>query len=106
VRDDLGGSGRALGGRYRMVFRTLGDGEVHDVSGTYSDVVPNERLTFSWMWRTMPERTSRVTITLKPDGDGTLLTLFHEQFFDEGARDRHHAGWSGTMERLARYLEA
>jgi uncharacterized protein YndB with AHSA1/START domain len=47
-----------------------------------------------------------VTITLKPDGDGTILTLLHEQFFDEPARDRHHAGWSGTMERLARYLEA
>lgn len=93
-------------GRYRMVFRTLPDGEIHDVSGTYSDVVPNERLTFSWTWVTMPERTSRVTITLKPDGVGTLLTLFHEQFFDEPARDRHNQGWSGTMEKLARYLEA
>ena len=25
----------------------------------------------------------------KPDGDGTLLTLTHEQFFDEDARERH-----------------
>ncbi len=95
-----------VGGRYHVVFRTLDDGEVHDVSGTYSDVVPNERLTFSWTWITMPERTSRVTITLKPDGDGTLLTLFHEQFFDEAARDRHNYGWTGTMEKLARYCEA
>ena len=94
-----------VGGRYRMVFRTP-DGEEHDVSGTYSDVVPDQKLTFSWMWRTMPERASQVTITLKPDGDGTILTLFHEQFFDEPARDRHHAGWSGTIEKLARYLEA
>lgn len=94
-----------IGGRYRMVFRTP-DGEEHDVSGTYSDIVPNQKLTFSWMWRTMPERASQVTITLKSDGDGTILTLFHEQFFDAPARDRHHAGWSGTMEKLARYLEA
>ena len=95
-----------VGGRYHIVFRTLNDGEEHDVSGTYSDVVPNEKLTFTWMWRTMPERMSQVTITLKPDGDGTILTLFHEQFFDEAARDRHNTGWSGTMEKLARYLEA
>ena len=94
-----------VGGRYHIVFRTP-DGEEHDVSGTYSDVVPNERLTFSWMWRTLPERASKVTVTLKADGAGTLLTLFHEQFFDEPARDRHHEGWSGTMEKLARYLEA
>jgi uncharacterized protein YndB with AHSA1/START domain len=93
-----------VGRRYRMVFRTP-DGEEHDVSGVYRDVVPNEKLTFTWMWRTMPERASQVTITLKPDGDGTLLTLFHEQFFDEPARDRHHVGWSGTMEKLARFLE-
>ena len=26
---------------------------------------------------------------IKPDGDGTMLTLMHEQFFDEAARDRH-----------------
>lgn len=95
-----------VGGRYRMVFRTLPDGEMHNVSGTYSDVVPNERLTFSWMWITMPERTSKVTVSLKPDGAGTLLTLFHEQFFDEAARDGHNKGWSGTMEKLARYLES
>ena len=30
---------------------------------------------------------SLVTISLKPDGAGTLLTLHHEQFFDEAARD-------------------
>jgi uncharacterized protein YndB with AHSA1/START domain len=93
-----------VGGRYRMVFRTP-DGEEHDVSGSYRDVVPNEKLTFTWMWRTMPERASQVTITLQADGDGTMLTLFHEQFFDEPARDRHQAGWSGTLEKLARFLE-
>ena len=94
-----------VGGRYHIQFRTP-DGEHHDVSGTYRDVVPNQKLTFGWMWRTMPERASQVTITLKADGDGTLLTLFHEQFFDEDARDRHNEGWSGTMEKLARYLES
>jgi uncharacterized protein YndB with AHSA1/START domain len=94
-----------VGGRYHIEFRTP-DGEHHDVSGTYSDVVPNQRLTFSWMWRTLPDRASKVTVMLKPDGEGTLLTLFHEQFFDENARDRHHVGWSGTMDKLARYLES
>ena len=43
----------------------------------------------------MPERESLVTVLIKPDGDGTLFTLLHEQFFDEPARDRHEDGWSG-----------
>src|SRR6476646_8544229 len=49
-----------------------------------------------------PEGVSLVTVSLKPDGDGTLLTLTHEQFFDEAARDRHQHGWTGSLEKLAR----
>src|SRR5690606_1104082 len=43
-----------IGGRYRIVFHTE-DGEQHDVSGEYSDVVPAQRLAFTWQWRTLPE---------------------------------------------------
>ena len=46
-------------------------------------------------------RESLVTVLLKPDGDGTLLTLTHEQFFDEGARDRHQSGWTEGLDKLA-----
>jgi len=92
-----------VGGRYRIVMRTSG-GEEHDVSGVYREVAPNEKLVFTWAWRSTPERESLVTITLKADGDGTMLTLLHEQFFDEPARDRHQHGWTGTLEKLARYL--
>jgi uncharacterized protein YndB with AHSA1/START domain len=92
-----------VGGRFRIVFRTP-DGEVHDVSGTYREVVPNEKLVFTWMWRTMPERQSLVTVALGRDGDGTLLTLLHEQFFDEAARDRHRSGWTGALDKLQEYF--
>jgi len=40
---------------------------------------------FSWAWHSTPERESQVTISLKPDGAGTMLTLHHEQFFDQAA---------------------
>jgi uncharacterized protein YndB with AHSA1/START domain len=89
-----------VGGRYRVRFRGS-DGEQHDVSGVYRDVVPNERLVFTWAWRTMPERESLVTVALERDGDGTVLTLTQERFFDEGARDRHREGWSEALEKLA-----
>ena len=92
-----------VGGRYHVVFRTS-DGEEHDVSGIYREVIPDEKLVFTWMWRTMPERQSQVTIALKSDGEGTLLTLFHEHFFDEPARDRHQVGWTGTLDKLEQHL--
>jgi uncharacterized protein YndB with AHSA1/START domain len=92
-----------VGGRFHIVFHSE-DGEEHDVSGTYREVIPNERLQFTWAWRTMPERESLVTILVKPDGDGSLLTLIHEQFFDEPARDRHEYGWTGSLNKLEKLL--
>jgi uncharacterized protein YndB with AHSA1/START domain len=92
-----------VGGRYRFVMRGA-DGEEHDVSGVYREVVPNEKLVFTWAWKSTPERESLVTVLIKPDGDGTLLTLVHEQFFDEAPRDRHQGGWTGTLNKLEIYL--
>ncbi len=90
-----------VGGRFHVGFR--GDtGEQHDVSGHYREIVPNRRLVFSWAWRTTPDRESQVTIDLKPDGEGTLLTLTHEQFFSEKARDDHSVGWGLSFSHLER----
>jgi uncharacterized protein YndB with AHSA1/START domain len=88
-----------VGGGFRISFRTV-DGEYHQVGGKYREVVPDQRLVFSWAWHSTPERESMVTVTMKPDGDGTLLTLNHGQFFDEAARDGHKRGWTGTLDKL------
>lgn len=92
-----------VGGRFRISFKTE-NGEYNEVGGVYREVVPNEKLVFSWAWHTTPERESLVTVLTKQDGDGTLLTLTHEQYFDEAARDGHQRGWTGTMDKLAAYL--
>ena len=93
-----------VGGRYRIIMQKPGDPEEHDVSGVYREVVPNEKLVFTWAWRTTPERESLVTITFKPDGAGTLMTLTHEHFFDDAARDRHNQGWTMCLSSLEGYL--
>jgi uncharacterized protein YndB with AHSA1/START domain len=92
-----------VGGRYRWLMRAP-SGEEHDVGGVYREVVPNEKLVFTWAWKSTPERESLVTILIKPDGDGSLLTLTHEQFFDEDARDRHQQGWAGALDKMEKLL--
>jgi uncharacterized protein YndB with AHSA1/START domain len=92
-----------VGGGFRIVMRSP-DGEEHDVSGIYREVVPNEKLVFTWAWRSTPERESLVTVLIKRDGSGSRLTLIHEQFFDETARDHHREGWTGCLDKLERYL--
>lgn len=105
---DAGGVQRAetdlrAGGRFTIAFNTE-DGEEHQVNGVYREVVRNKKLVFTWAWRSTPERESLVTVLIEPDGDGSLLTLIHEQFFDEAARDRHSHGWTGSLDKLERYL--
>lgn len=90
-------------GAYRVVMLE-NNGERHEVSGRYLEVVENEKLVFSWSWVTTPERVSRVTVTFKPDGDGTILTLLHEKLFDDQAARGHTHGWTGSMDKLEAYF--
>ena len=88
-----------VGGRFRVQFWSQ-NGEHNSASGAYREIVPGERLVFSWSWQSTPERVSQVTLTFKPDGDGTMLTLMHEQFADEKARDSHRGGWTAALDNL------
>jgi len=92
-----------VGGRYFVIFNTE-DGEEHHVSGIYREVVPNEKLVFSWTWRSTPERESQVTVLIAPEDRGSLVTLHHERFFDDKVRDDHHRGWNGCLDKLVRYF--
>jgi uncharacterized protein YndB with AHSA1/START domain len=91
-----------IGGRFRVRFNT--DDEYYEVGGIYREVVPNQRLVFSWAWHSTPERESQVTVTLRPDGDGTLLTVHHEQLFDQASYEGHERGWIGALDKLEKYL--
>jgi uncharacterized protein YndB with AHSA1/START domain len=91
-----------VGGRYRVLMQAPG-GEQHDVSGVYREVVANEKLVFTWSWKVAPPdepHQSLVTVLIKPDGEGTLLTLTHEHFFDDESRAAHEHGWIGSLEKL------
>ena len=91
-----------IGGRFRISFST--DDEYYEVGGVYREVAPNQRLVFSWAWHSTPERESQVTVSLQPDGNGTLLALQHEQLFDQAARDGHERGWLGALDKLEKLI--
>ena len=44
-----------VGGRYRLSF-SKEEGEYYEVGGVYREVVPNQRLVFSWAWHSTAER--------------------------------------------------
>jgi len=92
-----------VGGRYRISFSDE-KGEYFEVGGVYREVVPNERLTFTWAWHSTPERESLVTISIRAEGSGSLLIFNHEQFADETARDNHKRGWGTFLDVLEKFV--
>jgi uncharacterized protein YndB with AHSA1/START domain len=94
-----------VGGRYSITIRH-GDGDHKHVSGVFREVLPNEKLSFTWAGdcggTKGPE--SLVTVLIKPDGSGSLLTLIHEQIADEAARDGFNQGWTSVLDSLEHYL--
>jgi uncharacterized protein YndB with AHSA1/START domain len=91
------------GGRFSVVFRLL-NGDEHNPTGIYQEVVPGKKLVFTWEWAGAPERESLVTFRLEPFDGGTQLTLIHERLPDEEARKSHEAGWNGLLDKLPVFL--
>ena len=93
------------GGRWRTCMH-LPDGNDIWVGGAYREVVPPERLVFTWAWETdgVPGAESLVTLTFKAAGEKTELSVLHEGFTDAETRDKHNQGWSGALGCLEREL--
>jgi uncharacterized protein YndB with AHSA1/START domain len=72
--------------------------------GHFVELEPFERIVFTWGWAssplsTLPPGSTVVTVHLRPDGDGTLVTLTHDSLPDR-ERELHEAGWSLYLNRL------
>jgi uncharacterized protein YndB with AHSA1/START domain len=98
----LGGDHVRPGGRFSVVFRLL-NGEEHNPTGIYQEVIPEKKLVFTWEAPGMPEWESLVTFLLEPIDGGTRLTLRHENL-PEAARNSHEQGWSGLLDKLPIFL--
>jgi uncharacterized protein YndB with AHSA1/START domain len=96
------------GGAWRVVMR-LEDGTNYRVSGVYRDVVPPERLSFTWAWEDADGNRGHetlVTVTFAEQGAKTKLTLRQEVFESAEMCDQHREGWTASLERMVGELAA
>jgi uncharacterized protein YndB with AHSA1/START domain len=85
------------GGRFRFGFRSNKQDYGH-VSGEYVEIVPPEKLSFTWVWEEPDVHAgiqTLVTIELTTSGEATDLVLTHSQFPSEEMCSRHFEGWKG-----------
>lgn len=86
------------GGRFRV------DINGRDIAaGAVVEVAPNERVVFTFGWEgdthPVPVGSTRVEISLTPDGDGTLIRLRHSDLPADHAAG-HKEGWEHYLPRL------
>ncbi len=96
------------GGRYEVQMLPQ-EGGPFIVAGQYQEVVPLEKLVFTWRWQhdegEEPNEETLVTILFRAlDAGRTELTLRHERFGSDEERDSHTWGWQETFNRLGEVL--
>ena len=93
------------GGTYRVTMRSA-EGTPRTKVGTYREIDPPHRLTFTYAWEDasgVAGHEMLITVTFQPQGDRTLLTLHQTGFNDIPERDSHREGWTGCFERFAAF---
>ena len=94
------------GGILQLVMGPGGSGVAE---GRFVELDPFERIVFTWGWASsplssLPPGSTVVTVHLRPEGDGTLVTLTHDSL-PQGERQIHEAGWSVYLDRLVTVAE-
>jgi uncharacterized protein YndB with AHSA1/START domain len=98
------------GGRYRFVHRGPEGVEEHGFRGEYREVVPPERIVWTFEWEGMPGHVSVGTLTLEDLGEGRSKLTAHSLFDSVEDRDGMlqsgmEEGSAETWDRLAELLE-
>ena len=87
-----------VGGAYRIDMQFGNEVIVH--RGVYREIVPPEKLVFTWVSVNTHQQETLVTVELVARGTQTELVLTHEHFPSEESAQAHTAGWQGVLSML------
>jgi uncharacterized protein YndB with AHSA1/START domain len=90
-----------VGGSFHFELET-GD----SIIGTYREIVPPERLAFTWSGQLNLGWETIVTVDFFDRGSATEVVLTHEGLIDPERRARARSGWPSLLDALAEVLAA
>jgi len=95
------------GGRWRHCLRATQDGRELWQGGVFREVVPPERLVFTFSWEEEGERglETLVTVTFAEEAGRTQMTFRQTPFRSAHEHDGHQEGWTSTFDRLDVHLK-
>lgn len=71
--------------------------------GKFMDLVPNEKIVYTWHWEGSDEDTL-ITVTFTEQDGITHVHIGHEGFQTQESLDMHDAGWDAYFEALEKML--
>lgn len=89
-----------IDGLFRIEIQHPDEGRIA-ITGVYREIVPPEKLVFTWLSRHTHHRESLVTLEFLARGEATELILVQTQLPDEEAVQRHIAAWTQILDCLA-----
>lgn len=95
-----------VGGTYRMSFTNFGAGQGHSFGGTYRELLPNERLSYTDQFDdpNLPGE-MLTTVSLKKVSCGTELSIVQEGIPAAIPVEMCYLGWQESLIQLARLIE-
>jgi uncharacterized protein YndB with AHSA1/START domain len=76
------------------------------IVGTYLELVPPEKLVFTWSNETQPEQGTVVTVDFMEQGSSTEVVLTHTRLSQPDLRARVEGGWRAALDGLADVLSS
>lgn len=81
------------------------DGSQHTCSGIYVEVIPYQKLSFTWMWKSEPGVESFVSVLFLAGQDYTIMQFEHANVGYASAHN-YVEGWNDTFLKLERLIVA
>lgn len=85
-----------VGGRYKIEFLAYGMTN----GGEFLEIIPNQKIVFTWSQDGNDNADTKVTVELKPQGEETLVSVYHVGFKTKELANQHHGGWTGGLNDL------
>jgi uncharacterized protein YndB with AHSA1/START domain len=96
-----------VGGTYKMSFTNFSTGQSHSFGGTYTELVPHERIGYTDTFDdpNFPGE-MRVTVTLRKVSCGTELSIVQEGVPEVIPPEACYLGWQESLTLLGNLVEA
>jgi glutathione S-transferase len=93
-----------VGGAYRLQMKNA-EGGFHTATGTYQKIERPHAVSYTWDWEEEDHHmgiATLVTVTFQAVDGGTEVTVVHDGFPVEEAKDAHEMGWGSCLNQYER----